>query len=247
VAARRIPRWLTPGYFIAWLLFLLLAVISIYPLVWLVLNSFKATDEIFDASWLLPQEWHFENYAVAWHFGMPRYARAWVYLLVLGGSILPPAVSLFPLFRILTELHLYDTFAAMILPNVAFGLPFVTFLIRAYLVTVPYELQEAARIDGAGVLQAFWYIYIPLCRPILASTALIEAMRVWNEFIFGLTFVSSEKLKPLTVGIASLQAAVTTNWSMLMAGLVISILPILLCFLLMQRQFLGGLTQGAVK
>jgi raffinose/stachyose/melibiose transport system permease protein len=170
-----------------------------------------------------------------------------IYLFILGGMILPPEVSLFPLFKILSTLGLYDTYGAMIFPYVAFGLPFTTFLIRAYMVTIPAEMHEAAVMDGAGVLHTFWHIYLPISRPALASAALIQAMRVWNEFIFALTFVESDSLRTMTIGISTFGDALRVDWAVLMAGLVISIVPVLITFLAMQRQFIGGLTQGALK
>jgi raffinose/stachyose/melibiose transport system permease protein len=173
--------------------------------------------------------------------------KALIYTAILGGSILPPEVSLFPLFKTLNTLGIYNTYWALIVPYVAFGLPFTTFLIRAYMVKIPLELNEAAVMDGAGPLWTFLHVYIPLCRPILASAALIEAMRVWNEFIFALTFVESESVKTITIGMMGFANALRDNWAVLMAGLAISVLPILATFLVLQRQFIGGLTQGAVK
>jgi raffinose/stachyose/melibiose transport system permease protein len=162
-------------------------------------------------------------------------------------AILPPEVSLIPLFRVMAETGLYNTYFALILPNVAFGLPFTTFLIRAYMTGIPGELREAALMDGAGEARIFREVYLPLCRPILASAGLISAMRVWNEFIFALTFVESESVKTVTIGVMSFAVALRADWGVLMAGLALSILPILATFLVMQRQFVGGLTSGAVK
>ncbi len=173
--------------------------------------------------------------------------KALIYTAILGGSILPPEVSLFPLFKTLNALGIYNTYGALIIPYVAFGLPFTTFLIRAYMVKIPADLGEAAMMDGAGPVWTFRHVYLPLCRPILASAALIEAMRVWNEFIFALTFVESESVKTITIGMMGFANALRDNWAVLMAGLVISVIPILVTFLALQRQFIGGLTQGAVK
>ncbi|WP_374394321.1 carbohydrate ABC transporter permease, partial [Tabrizicola sp.] len=151
------------------------------------------------------------------------------------------------LFRVMAETGLYNTYFALILPNVAFGLPFTTFLIRAYMTGIPGELREAALMDGAGEARIFAEVYLPLCRPILASAGLISAMRVWNEFIFALTFVESDSVKTVTIGVMSFAVALRADWGVLMAGLALSILPILATFLVMQRQFVGGLTSGAVK
>ncbi len=263
----------------AWTAFLTLSVFCIYPLIWLFLNAFKTTNEMFTATWALPLTWRWENFQLAWNYGISRYlfnslvvtvstvvvevllaalaayalvgmnfrGKALVYTLILGGAILPPEVSLFPLFKVMAATGLYNTYFALILPNVAFGLPFTTFLVRAYMVTIPKELAEAAVMDGASDFTVFREIYLPLCRPILASASLISAMRVWNEFIFALTFVESDSVKTVTIGVMNFAVALRADWGVLMAGLALSILPILATFLLMQRQFVGGLTQGAVK
>ncbi|MCG8402399.1 MAG: carbohydrate ABC transporter permease, partial [Firmicutes bacterium] len=170
-----------------------------------------------------------------------------IYTTIIGGLVLPPEVSLFPLFKTLNFLGIYNTYLALILPYVAFGIPFTTFLIRAYMVKIPIELSEAAVMDGAGPLWTFLHVYIPLCRPILASAALIQAMRSWNEFIFAPTFVESESVKTIAIGMMSFANALRSDWAVLMAGLVISVIPIMVTFLVLQRQFIGGLTQGAVK
>jgi raffinose/stachyose/melibiose transport system permease protein len=262
-----------------WGVFLTLSVICVYPLIWLFLNAFKTTNEMFTASWSLPQQWRWQNFSTAWSFGISRYllnsfiittstviieltiatmaayslvtlsfrGKAAVYTLILGGAILPPEVSLFPLFQVMATTGLYNTYFALILPDVAFGLPFTTFLIRAYMVNIPFDLREAALIDGASDFHIFRSIYVPLCRPILASAGLISAMRVWNEFIFSLTFVESASVKPITIGVMNFAVALRADWGILMAGLALSILPILATFLILQRQFIGGLTSGAVK
>lgn len=170
-----------------------------------------------------------------------------LFYIILGGLMLAPEVSLIPLFRILQTLGIYNTYWAMVLPNVAFGIPFTVFLIRAYMLELPRELEEAAFIDGANALQVLWNIIIPLSRPIIASAALLHAMRVWNEFMFALTFVESERLKPITVGVMSFVSALRTDWAIVMAGLVISAVPMVIIFLIAQRQFLRGLTAGGLK
>ena len=260
-------------------LFWIFAIVSIYPMIWLALSSFKTSGEMFGTAWALPERWRWENYAAAWDYGVSQYlvsslivtvistllivvlaagasyalvalkirGKSLFYMAILGGSILPPEVSLLPLFRTVTALGIYNTYWALIIPYLAFGLPFTTFLIRAYMVKIPIELSEAAEMDGAGPIWIFWHIYLPLSRPILASAALISAMRVWNEFIFALTFVESENVKTITIGMMSFANALRGDWAVMMAGMVISVLPIFIVFLVLQRQFIGGLTQGAVK
>jgi len=177
-----------------------------------------------------------------------RFRGRWaVHAYVMGGLIVPPEVSLFPLFKIMLALGIYNTYGAMILPDIAYGLPFTVLLLRAYMTLIPLEMAEAAKIDGAGLLRCFWSIYLSLCRPALAAAGLVQGMRVWNEFVFALTFVSRDALRPLTVGLTTFGDSVHTDWPVLLAGLAISIIPVLVVFLLMQRQFMGGLTTGALK
>lgn len=278
-SSRSAPALAALNRLLLWAVFLTLAVVCIYPLIWLFLNAFKTTNDMFSATWGLPTVWHWENFSKAWNYGISRYLlnslivttatvlieltlaslaayalvvldfrmKAVIYIAILGGAILPPEVSLIPLFRVMAETGLYNTYFALILPNVAFGLPFSTFVIRAYMTGIPGELREAAVMDGAGEGRVFLEVYLPLCRPILASAGLISAMRVWNEFIFALTFVESDSVKTVTIGVMSFAVALRADWGVLMAGLALSILPILATFLVLQRQFVGGLTSGAVK
>jgi raffinose/stachyose/melibiose transport system permease protein len=257
----------------------LMAAVTVYPLVWVLLNSLKRSDDLFEASWSLPRVWQWANYSAAWRYGLGHYmlnsvlvtaasvaaivllgalaafvltthrfpGRIALHAAILGGLIVPPEVSLFPLFKIMLVLGIYNTYLAMILPDIAYGLPFTVLLLRAYMMLIPQEMAEAARIDGAGLLRCFWSVYLPVTRPALAAVALVQGMRVWNEFVFALTFVSRNALRPLTVGLTTFGDSLQTNWPVLLAGLVISFLPVLVVFLAMQRQFMGGLTAGALK
>lgn len=166
---------------------------------------------------------------------------------ILGGLMLAPEVSLIPLFRVLVRMGIYNTYLALILPYTAFGIPFTTFLLRAYIIGLPRELEEAAQIDGAVPLGVFRHVVVPLSRPMIASSALLQAMHSWNEFMFALTFLESDKLRTLPIGIMSFVSTLRTEWTVVMAGLVISAIPMILLFLLTQRQFIRGLTTGGIK
>ncbi len=275
----RLALRLAPAKLGALTILTILAVVTIYPLAWLLLNSLKSSDALFERSWALPTTWLWHNYPEAWRYGLGRFmansvlitgvsvvaivllgalaafvlvtrrfrGRGLVTAIVLGGLIVPPEVSLFPLFKIMVLLGIYNTYLAMIAPDIAYGLPFTVLLLRAYMTQIPPEMAEAATMDGAGLLRCFWHVYLPLARPALAAAAMVQAMRVWNEFVFALTFVSNDALHPLTVGLTTFGDSLNTNWPVLLAGLVISIVPILVVFLLMQRQFMRGLTAGALK
>ena len=166
---------------------------------------------------------------------------------ILGGLMLAPQVTLIPLFRTLVRLRIYNTYLALILPYIAFGIPFSTFLIRAYIMGLPRELEEAAYIDGAGPWGVFVRIIVPLSRPVIASAMVIQAMRSWNEFMFALTFIESDRLRTLTVGISAFQSTLRSEYTVVMAGLAIAAVPMILVFLVAQGQLVRGLTAGSLK
>jgi raffinose/stachyose/melibiose transport system permease protein len=168
-------------------------------------------------------------------------------LIILGGLMLAPTVALVPLFRLLQDLQLFNTYWALIILYTAFRVPFTTFLIRAYMIGMPLSVDEAAKIDGASNAQIFWKITLPMCRPILVSAALLQALFAWNEFIFALAFISDDSLKTLPVGLMSMQSRLTTDWPIVFAALTVAALPMIILFLIGQRQFLRGLTEGVGK
>lgn len=167
--------------------------------------------------------------------------------LLLGGLMLAPTVALIPLFGLLQQLRIYDTYWALIVLYTAFRIPFTTFLIRAYMIDIPTQVDEAAKLDGCSPAQAFWQVILPMCRPILVSAALLQALFAWNEFVFALVFVSTGDLKTLPVGLMDMQSRLLTDWPVQFAGLTMAALPMIVLFLIGQRQFLRGLTDGIGK
>ncbi len=167
--------------------------------------------------------------------------------LLLGGLMVAPTVALIPLFGLLQQLRIFDTYWALIVLYTAFRIPFTTFLIRAYLVDMPRDVDEAATIDGASRTQIFWMIIMPMCRPIMVSAALLQALFAWNEFAFALVFISDAGLKTLPVGLMDMQSRLLTDWPVQFAGLTMAALPMIVLFLIGQRQFLRGLTEGMGK
>jgi raffinose/stachyose/melibiose transport system permease protein len=168
-------------------------------------------------------------------------------LIILGGLMLAPTVALVPLFRLLQDLQLFNTYWALIILYTAFRVPFTTFLIRAYMIDMPLSVDEAAKIDGASNTQIFWKITLPMCRPILVSAALLQALFAWNEFVFALAFISDDSLKTLPVGLMSMQSRLTTDWPVVFAALTVAAVPMIVLFLIGQRQFFRGLTEGVGK
>jgi raffinose/stachyose/melibiose transport system permease protein len=168
-------------------------------------------------------------------------------VLLLGGMMLAPTVALIPLFRLLQTLGIFDTYWGLIVLYTAFRIPFTVFLIRAYMVTISREIEDAAIVDGANRWQVFWLVIMPLSRPIIVSAALLQALFSWNEFVFALVFINDTDLKTLPVGLLAMQGRVLSDWPVLFAALTIAAVPMIVLFMAGQRQFIRGLSEGYGK
>ncbi|MCQ2508627.1 MAG: carbohydrate ABC transporter permease [Dorea sp.] len=183
-------------------------------------------------------------------YGLTRFdlkGKDIIFFIVLGGMALSEQVALVPLFKMIRMMHLYDTRAAIILPYIAFRIPFTMFLLRSYFMGIPRELEEAAYIDGATTFQIFYKIILPISKPVLASAAIVNLNFVWNEFLFANVFLESKKLMTIPLGIMSFQGDLKSDYVTMLAGILIASLPMIIIYLSMQKQFVRGLTAGAVK
>ncbi len=167
--------------------------------------------------------------------------------LVLGGLMLSPTVAVIPLVRIMQQLGLYNTYWALIILYTAFRIPFTTFLIRAYMLGLPRDLDEAAIMDGASEGQIFWRVTLPLCKPILVSCVILHVLFAWNEYLFAMIFSSGADVQTLPVGLTSIMAKHGTNYAVVFAAMTLSALPILIVFFAAQRFFIRGLAEGIGK
>ncbi|WP_312471530.1 carbohydrate ABC transporter permease [Brucella sp.] len=167
--------------------------------------------------------------------------------LVLGGLMLSPTVAVIPLVRIMQKLGLYNTYWALIILYTAFRIPFTTFLIRAYMLGLPRDLDEAAVMDGASEGQIFWRVTLPLCKPILVSCVILHVLFAWNEYLFAMIFTSGADVQTLPVGLTSIMAKHGTNYAIVFAAMTLSALPILIVFFAAQRFFIRGLAEGIGK
>lgn len=255
------------------------AIVVAYPLLWMVISSFKASRDITQDPWGLPATWLVGNYAQAWKQGISAYfvnslvvtlvstvatvllAALCAYgmtmvnekvatlalLVTMGGLVVAPQVALIPLYRFLDALGLLNTIWAMILPYIAFRLPMAILLIRSVFLGIPRELVDAATVDGANTFSIFRNVYLPLSRSVLVTAGVLTAYYAWNEFLFAIVFVDSQKLRTIPAGLMAFRDALSTDWGVLLAGLVIAALPIVIAFLFLQRYFVAGVTAGSVK
>lgn len=176
----------------------------------------------------------------------PKGADALTFYLVVGTSI-PAQLFMVPLFFLWSKLGLTDTLAGLIIIYWATSAPFATFLLRSFMVSIPRDFDEAARIDGATEWQVFWRIIVPICWPGFLTCALVAGLGAWNEFLFAVTFLHKPELKPISTSLFAFMSRYSRDWGLINAATVIMILPVIILFLLLQRQFIQGLTQGGLK
>jgi len=165
--------------------------------------------------------------------------------LLLSALIIPAQVGMLPLFLMMKTLHLVNTYWGAILPSLASVLGI--FLIRQFMLSVPQELLESARIEGAGEFKIYWSIVMPLARPVLATLAIFTFMTTWNDFMWPLIVLSDQKRYTLPVAMASLVGEHALDIELMMAGAVLTVLPVLVLFLALQRYYIAGLMAGSVK
>ncbi|WP_373533091.1 carbohydrate ABC transporter permease [Vampirovibrio sp.] len=170
-----------------------------------------------------------------------------LFFVFLMTMMVPPQVNIVPLFFLMKSFHWLDSYAALIVPGL-FG-AFGVFMLRQWFNGLPTELEEAARIDGCNPWQIFWKIALPLATPAMAALAIFVFINTWNSFMWPLIVTHSEGMRTLPVGIATLKGSFrdTTDWTVLMAAATLSILPVVIVFLIGQKQFMKGIMAGGVK
>ena len=173
------------------------------------------------------------------------FGRDVLFVVILATLMVPFQVVMIPTFLIMKDLGLIDNLGALILPNLV--TPFGIFLMRQFFRTLPIELEEAARIDGCSRLDTLFRIVLPLSGPALATLAVITFLYSWNDFLWPLIVIQSENHMTLQIGLSTFQGAHATDWTLLMAGNVMAVLPMLLVFLLAQRQFVNSIAAAGVK
>ncbi len=256
------------------------AVVVLYPLVNMVLSSFKTTREIFQHPFGVPREWVLDNYRTVWvdgrfgryirnsvfvtviamvgvllfgsmaSFGIARYRyrlNTAIYMLFLAGIMLPLKAAVIPLFLIVRRMGLLDSHAALILVFAAMGIPSTVFILAGFMRTIPQDLEDAARIDGANDFGIYRRVALPLSAPSIALVTIYNMVPIWNDFFFPLVFVRTDRLKTLPVGISTFFGQYQINWALVFAALSIAILPMLILYMFMSRYFIKGITAGAIK
>jgi ABC-type glycerol-3-phosphate transport system permease component len=258
---------------------ILLALLTIFPLVWMLSTSVKDPQDVFSGS-LLPTTIRLSNYQQVWidveiprHFANSLFvavmtvaivvaastlagyafarfefpARDVIFYIFLASLMIPGQVILIPMFTFLKGIGLLNTLPGLSLSYLGGSLPFAIFLMRAFFKTLPNELADAGKIDGCSDLGVFVRIFLPLARPGVATITIFQFVGTWNEFLFATTFISTPDLKTLQSALYLVVGRYSTDWTLLSAALIMAITPMIVVYLVLQRQFFKGLTAGAIK
>ena len=172
--------------------------------------------------------------------------RSLVFALLLATMMIPAQVTMIPVYVLFSKLHWVDTLLPLIVPAF-FGNAFFIFLLRQFFLTIPEELLEAARLDGAGEWRVFWQIVLPLSKPALLTVTIFSVLRSWNDFLGPLIYLSSESKRTLALGLAHLQGVQGTEWGLLMAASMLMVLPAVALFFFAQRFFIEGIALTGTK
>ncbi len=167
--------------------------------------------------------------------------------IILLGMMVPIHAALLPLFMVLKNLGLLNSYWSLIIPYVAFGIPMAVFILGSFFRGVPRELEEAAVIDGCGIYRTFFSIILPLVRPAISTVAIFTFLSCWNELMFAVTFINKESMQTLTVGMMSMVGTYITQWGIIGAGLMITTIPTIIIYLLLNKQVQRSMIAGAVK
>ena len=263
----------------AFITLLVIALVTVYPFVWMVLTSLRDRTTVFTGPFI-PEQFIFSNYPQA--FEQTQFATHFLNtLLIAGGSLvgilflsttagyafaklnfpfkniiyvmllstmaMPAASLIIPLYLQLKSIGLLNSQFGLILVYVGSMSPFSIFLMRSFYETVPNELIEAARMDGSSEWGTLYRVVLPLVRPGIGTVVILQFLALWNEFLYATVLLQSADKQPLQPAIFNLIGQYSTNWTLLAASLTMAIAPIVIVYVNMQKQFVSGLTQGALK
>lgn len=265
---------------VKWILIWGLAIFELFPLVQLLLNSFRTDMEIKAHPIGLPSVWTLENYPETWTIG--GYGRAFLNSIWVGGwtivitlalisiaayalakvnfkgrdffvayflmaMAIPSFAYLIPTYYIFNQVGLDNSLTGLIITYVARNIPFNLLLLRTFLLGIPRELEEAAKVDGCTELGAFVRVTMPLAKSIFLTVALLVFLNSWNEFVFANTFLTNDATRTVSTRFVKFTTEYNNNFARIFTSGVISIAPVVILYLLMQNRFIEGLTSGSVK
>lgn len=266
---------------VAYVLAISILIVQIYPVVWLLLSSFKTSVELTTSPFSLPNSWSFTNFVeVINNSSIFLYIKntaivtfsCIVLIVILSsmigfaleimqfkinskvlmfftvGIMIPIQVTLVPLFMMYKDYGMLNSYLALILPQVGFALPLSVLIFTRFYKDVPNELIEAAVIDGCNIYQVFLRIILPLTKNTMVTVASINFILIWNDFIFSNTFTNDKQYKTVAVGLQEFIGAFgATDWGQTFAAISISVVPIIVIYLLLNKNVTAGMAEGSVK
>ena len=188
--------------------------------------------------------------AVPASYGIAKYhfkGRKSMLLSFLVTQMLPVSVLLTPMFIMFKNMHVYNTWVAAVLADATIGIPFSVLILKNYFSSIPKDLEEAAYLDGCNKFTAFIRILIPIAKPGVMVCAIFSFLYAWGDLAYGMTFILDQEKRPITAGIFNFMGQYGTKWSYLTAFAVVTIIPVALIFIFMQKYIVSGMTSGAVK
>ena len=258
-----------------------MALISVGPLVWIVMSSFKSNKEILSSAFALPTSLSFDGYKAALDLApifkfygnsvvisftstllnilivsMAAYVLArytfkgstFITLLLSASLLVPTSALLMPIYKIMMGIGLFDTRSGLVLVYAALGLPTSLFVFKSYFQGIPKELEEAAYIDGATTNQVFYKIVRPIMKPIISTVVIKNSLWIWNDYFMPSLVLNQSNLnRTLTLYQYSFRTENSTNFTIVFAVMLLSILPIFIVYCLFQKQIVSGMMEGAVK
>ena len=257
----------------------LVAVITGFPFVFLLINSFKSMQEYLLNIWKLPSELFWGNFAKVFTPDFLRYflnsvivsvisvtiivvvsamisfafaklnfkGKNFLYFLIIAGMMIPVHTTLIPTFTLISQMNLTDTLTGLIGPYVSYNIPISVFILTQFFKEIPKDIEEAAIIDGCGILGIFRKIILPLSGPALSTIVVYTFLNIWNEFINANVLITSAAKKTLPLGIREFYGAQTINIPAILTAILVGSLPVIIVYFCAQEKVVNGLTQGAVK
>ena len=170
-----------------------------------------------------------------------------IFFLFIAGNFVPFQILMVPVRELTLDLGIYNTISGLALFHIAFQTGFCTLFMRNFIKALPFELIEAARVEGVSEIKIFWHVVLPLMKPALAALSVLIFTFIWNDYFWATVLTQSSQAQPITAGLFSLNGQWVSSWNLVAAGAIVAALPPVIMFFIMQRQFIAGLTLGAVK
>jgi len=263
-----------------YIVLILFTVVFLYPILWLLINSFKTNAELFQSPWALPASFALENYERALTEGnigryfinsiivtvgvvvaatlfsaMAAYGLSrlrwklsgFVLSVFLLGMMIPTHATIVPLFSMFNQLKINNTYLAVIIPHVVFALPIAILILTGFFKSIPWEMEEAAVMDGCSIPNCFFRIICPMATPSIVTVAVITFITAWNDLLFPQIFLADPNMMTLPVGLTTFQGRYSTDYVGMIAAVVITIIPSIIIYSVLHDKIIDGMTAGAVK